>query len=386
MSNVRACWCGNTELVPFGPSYAECTACGTLVCRNEEALPDGPVRDDSADYYGRSYWLEHQQAALGLPDIVARARNDLSERNLYWLKTLLGYRVPPADVLELGCAHGSFVALMEQAGYRSFGVEMSPWVVEFGQKTFGVRIEKGPVECLDLPAEGLDVIVLMDVLEHLSDPAGTMRHCLGLLKQDGLLLVQTPCFKQGRDYETLAETNDPFLQMMIPKEHNYLFSKASVRECFRRLGAGHIRFERAMFAQYDMFFAVSRAPLQALGRDEIDAALLSTPRGRFVLAMLDLARKLEESETDGAARLDQINELTALLKESEADRLARFSQIVELTRIVKEKEADLEAYMKKPEATPEAPEATPPEEPKADPGEPKRHGLASRIKRLLPLG
>ena len=44
------------------------------------------------------------------------------------------YRLPPANVLEVGCAHGSFVALMRLAGYEASGVEMSPWVVEFGQE------------------------------------------------------------------------------------------------------------------------------------------------------------------------------------------------------------------------------------------------------------
>ena len=155
----------------FGPEYGECRACGTLVYLKDMPPEQLLVRDDETDFYGKKYWLEHQQDAFGYTDIHARARNDLTERNLHWLKTLLKYRLPPAKVLELGCSHGSFVALLRQAGYDAAGVEMSPWVVEFGQKTFGVPISVGPVETLDIAPGSLDVIALMDVLEHLPDPS-----------------------------------------------------------------------------------------------------------------------------------------------------------------------------------------------------------------------
>ncbi len=207
MSESRICWCGNAALTPFGPEYGECRTCGTLVYL--KAIPPEQllVRDDDADYYGKKYWLEHQQEAFGYADFHTRARNDLAERNLHWLKALLMFRLPPAKVLELGCAHGSFVALLKQAGYEASGVEMSPWVVAFGQETFGVPIRIGPIESLNVPPASLDAIALMDVLEHLPDPTATMRHCLELLKPEGLLLIQTPQFKEGMRYEALVEAN-----------------------------------------------------------------------------------------------------------------------------------------------------------------------------------
>ena len=55
-------------------------------------------------------------------------------------------------------------------------------------------------------------IALMDVLEHLPDPAGTMRRCLDLLKPDGVLIIQTPCYPPDAVYEDMVERNDPFLQ------------------------------------------------------------------------------------------------------------------------------------------------------------------------------
>jgi 2-polyprenyl-3-methyl-5-hydroxy-6-metoxy-1,4-benzoquinol methylase len=367
----KTCWCGNTHLLPFNPSYARCDACGTLV--SLEAPPPGDllVKDDETDFYGKQYWLQHQTDNLGFGDIQSRVRRDLAERNLHWLQTLLKYCPPPARTLELGCAHGSFVALMQQSGYSTSGIEMSPWVVDFAKKTFGIRVALGPVEEAGLPDGELDAIVLMDVLEHLPDPLGTMKHCLRLLKPGGFLLIQTPQFREDVSYEKLVSDNDRFLEMLIPNEHIYLFSTRSAASLFERLGAPFIRFEAAIFAHYDMFFAVSRSPLPTTDEAAVESALLRTPGGRMTLAMLDLRGRecalaaqlgaseqdrsdragqierlnllLRESDVDRAARAEQIKTLTALLVEAEQDRAARGEQITTLTRTLLEAEQDRSA-------------------------------------------
>ena len=340
--STRTCWCGNADLRPFGPEYGECRVCGTLVYLKDMPFKQLLVRDDETDFYGKKYWLEHQQDAFGNADIHTRARNDLTERNLHWLKALLKFRLPPARVLELGCSHGSFVVLLREAGYKASGVEMSPWVVEFGQKTFGVPVAVGPIETLDIAPGSLDVIAVMDVLEHLPDPVATMACCLQLLKPDGLLLIQTPQFEEETNFTALVETKARFLEMLIPEEHIYIFGDRSVTRLFQQLGAEHIQFEPAIFVHYDMFFAVSRVPFQPNTTKQVDSALLATPNGRLALALLDLrereldlTRKLAESNSDRAARGEQIETLTGMLKESEIDRAARWVQIELLTGMLK---------------------------------------------------
>jgi 2-polyprenyl-3-methyl-5-hydroxy-6-metoxy-1,4-benzoquinol methylase len=316
----RICWCGNTDLLPFSPEYGECRACGTLVYLKDMPPEQLQVLDDDTDFYGKKYWLVHQQDAFGYADIHKRSRNDLTERNLHWLKTLLKYCLPPAKVLELGCSHGSFVALMDQAGYDASGVEMSPWVVEFGQKTFGIPVAVGPIEDLDIAPGSLDVIALMDVLEHLPEPVETMAHCLKLLKPDGRLLIQTPQFKEGMNYTTLVEKKGAFLEQLKADEHLYLFSDHSVTRMFNQLGAEYIQFEPAIFGHYDMFLVVSRTPLVTNEVDAFESALLATPAGRIALALMDLrereidlVHKVQESEADRTARWDQIEALTSLV-------------------------------------------------------------------------
>ncbi len=345
---MRACWCGNTELALFSSEYARCQKCGTLV--SQKVLPENQftVSDDETDFYGKQYWLKHQDQDFGFPDIYKRSRNDMIERNLHWLRVLLKYALPPVDVLEVGCGHGSFVALMQQVGYKATGVELSPWVVDYARKTFNIDVRMGPVESLDFSHGNMDVVVLMDVLEHLSDPVATISHCVNLLNDNGLLLIQTPKFKEQLSHDDLISQGDRFLEMLIPDEHIYLFSERSAKALFKSLGVEHVYFEPAIFSHYDMFFVVSRMPLVTYTIEEIEANLLANPNGRFALALLDLRerelgfyQRWIELDADRATSLTKISELNGHVVALQASGIAKDERLAELTQWVQEREASL---------------------------------------------
>ena len=172
-------------------------SCGTLVSRFHHDRDVARVTSDDSDLYGRDYWFGHMENDLGFANIYQRARTDLTERCPHWLKTLLKYQLPPARVLELGSAHGGFVATLKWAGFDASGLELSPAIAQIARTLFDVPMLEGPAEDQEIPSSSLDVIALMDVLEHLPDPVATMRHCIDLLTPDGFLLIQTPRFPEG---------------------------------------------------------------------------------------------------------------------------------------------------------------------------------------------
>jgi SAM-dependent methyltransferase len=309
------------------------------------------VVDEGTEFYGRDYWFSHQERDLGFPNIFARARNDLAERCLYWLRTVLRYKLPPGQALELGSGPGAFVAMLRWAGFDATGLEISPWVVRFIRETFQIPVLLGPVEDQQIEPASLDVIALMDVLEHFRDPVGTMRHCLGLLKPDGILLIQTPCYPEARTYDEMVAQRDRFVENLKPTDHLHLFSRRSICDFFRRLGVDYVAFEPGLF-EYDMFVVVSRVPPVIFGPAEIDAALSARPTGRMIQALLDLdaagsdlRRRNAESEADRAARLAQVEELTAQLRESEGARATRLEDVRKLTALLRESDADRAARL-----------------------------------------
>jgi SAM-dependent methyltransferase len=278
----RACWCGRTDLEPFSEHYRVCRTCGTLVSR-------APYR---AELYGEDYWQGRQTEHHGLPDIRRRARLDLPERCTHWLRHLLARRLPPGRVLEVGCAHGGYVALLGWAGFEAVGTELSPGVARLAHDFFGVRVLAGQVEKQDFEAESFDVIVLNDVIEHLPDPIATMTHCARLLAKDGFFVIQTPEYKEHLSYDELKAGKDMFLKHMERKqdEHLFLFSRRSIGLFFSRLGLGfaYVDFASPIFP-YDLFLSASRAPLAARDDPAVEAALERRPEGRLVQALLDKA-------------------------------------------------------------------------------------------------
>jgi SAM-dependent methyltransferase len=278
----RACWCGHPQLEPYSDDYRVCRACGTLVSR----APQVEV------LYSREYWTERQTGHHGLPDIRERARLDLPERCTHWLRRLLELRLPPGRVLEVGCAHGGYVALLGWAGFEATGTEISPWMSRFAHETFGVRVLTGHVENQDFEEGSFDVIVLNDVIEHLPDPLRTMGHCAKLLAKSGFFVIQTPEYIEHLSYADLRATNDLFLKHMDRnnEEHLYLFSRRSAGVFFSRLGFPRLDFSNPVYS-YDMSFAASRSPLEPNDEAAVVDALSRAPVGRLVQALLDKARE-----------------------------------------------------------------------------------------------
>ncbi len=323
----RQCWCGGTLGAPFGPHYKVCDDCGTLVARVMPAGDITRVRDDERDFYGRQYWFEHQ-AGLHQDNLEQRSQRDVHERCLHWLRALLRYCQPPARALEVGSAHGGFVHLLQQAGYEATGLELSPWVVAFAQRTFDIPMLLGPLEDQDLEPGTFDLLIAMDVLEHLPDPRVTIGRAAGLLGSEGVLMIQTPCRPAERGHDELVAHRHRFLEMLLPDEHLYLYTEQALRTLLARHGLTHSRFEPAMFDHYDMMVFASRRELKPRSPSSALASLVEGPQSRNVAAMLALYQDYEASQL-GYAQAD-------------ADRVGRQAQIDALKRESAEQKARLE--------------------------------------------
>jgi FkbM family methyltransferase len=300
----RRCWCGNQSLAPYADRYLLCRECGTLVSTGGAGRDGERVRDEDRDLYGLNYFVDHARA-LGHPDLVERSRLDLSERCVFWLEALLRRRPPPARTLELGCGNGSFVALLASAGYDATGLDLSPAVTACAREIFGIEVLTGPLGDHDLPRGTLDVLVMMDVVEHLADPVATLTTAATLVKEDGLLLVQTPRFDPALSFEEMERARALFLEQLKPEEHLFLFGPGSATAMLSRAGFGHVVFEPAIFSDYDMFLVASPSPIGVVPELEWRSSLRRSRSGRIVEALVDsvdLSRSLLPAKEEQALR------------------------------------------------------------------------------------
>ena len=101
------------------------------------------------------------------------------------------YYVPGRRLLEIGANIGLFLAVAAEQGWDASGIEPSAWAVEQGRERFGVDLRQGAIETLDVEPGSVDALVMLDVLEHLADPAEALRHIRPMMAEQGVLALAT---------------------------------------------------------------------------------------------------------------------------------------------------------------------------------------------------
>lgn len=318
------CWCGSDTIQRFSEHYFQCLSCQTLISDQIKPAEFYKGADEGDTLYGRDYWL-HYVKELGFPDIHERARNDLIERDIFWLRDILKYRLPPGNTLELGCCHGGSVHLMRLAGFDAAGAEMSPWLCQFARDTFDVPMLCGPIEDLEVEPGSLDILVMMDVLEHMPDPVGSMMLVASFLKDDGIVVIQTPCFRgYQRSYEQMKAENEMFLQHMKENEHLYLYNEDSVTRLLNETGFPCAAFEKPIFP-YDMFIFAGKQKLGINNTQNIVSRLSRSTDGRTALAFIDLFNLLQKKRESSSppAKVNALQTEIQQLKSSLSWRITK---------------------------------------------------------------
>jgi 2-polyprenyl-3-methyl-5-hydroxy-6-metoxy-1,4-benzoquinol methylase len=111
---------------------------------------------------------------------------------------LARHRRPPGRLLDVGCGDGHFLELCREAGWTCFGLELSREAAERGARR-GItmlphdwleRKSASPRSAGESDKERFDVIALINVLETVLDPAGTLQHLREALAPDGLMIIR----------------------------------------------------------------------------------------------------------------------------------------------------------------------------------------------------
>lgn len=229
----------------------ECAYCGCIVAFGQRDKTD--VRALYDHYY--------DQARFDTPPVVARS-----------LRRLITHFEPfrqTERLLDMGYGEGGLLEIAESLGWKCYGADIAPQSLSFGEKRGWVvtsSLDNDP----RFPAQGFDVITMIEFIEHVPQPGDFFRIARRLLRPGGLLYLTTP---------NAASLNRRLLRLewsiFSPPEHVIIWTVKGLSEALAEAG---LRCQRARAEGFNPYEIVTRwCPRQqagqALSRNQAGLAL-----------------------------------------------------------------------------------------------------------------
>lgn len=151
-----------------------------------------PTAGELTRWYAAHYRQEYKAAATPRMTHVLRAGRMAAER-WAWARAVHP-DLSPATSLDIGASSGEFVYMMRKFGVDARGIEPHEGYSGYARQALGVDVVTGALQDRvgELTDGGFDLITMFHVLEHLTDPVGTLRELRRFLTPDGTIFIEVP--------------------------------------------------------------------------------------------------------------------------------------------------------------------------------------------------
>lgn len=188
---------------------------------------------EERNYYKKDYRSEFNAKVIGKtsPSEHFKMYRDLNKKQF---KTFSSNLSRKTKFLEIGCSFGGILKQVTRAGVAAcHGVEPNMEDAEFVLKSNKkVRIFNTAFEKAKLSSEYYDMIVGIEVLEHVISPKFFLKKCFNLLAKDGLIHLEVP---NHANVLLSAYKEAGYRKFYYHKAHIHYFTKDSIsllcREC-----------------------------------------------------------------------------------------------------------------------------------------------------------
>ncbi len=228
MTSILNCWCS-------AGAWCVCfkkKSFGLLRCRSCGSYCISPPAVANDEELGEFYTSYYESAVTATPS----TRHVRTRNSRYWKVV---ERVPELDrvaerVLDIGCGEGSLCGELKAAGWPSVtGMDISRTRVARARQLHpDVEFADVPLANAGLAPGSLDVAIMDNVIEHVSDPKGQLETIRKLLHAKSRLVLITPNMESGH-FRLLGSGWTPEL---APHVHIFLFTGASLSRLAQSAG------------------------------------------------------------------------------------------------------------------------------------------------------
>ena len=191
MSDVRCNLCGGTDAYRMfrknDVDFLRCQSCGL-----EFVHPMPDMEAMRALYSSERYYSTDNISQYGYDDYVRNKHLTVNLFNRRLDDILLYTGDRRGRLLDVGCATGVLLELARLRGWQVSGVDVSQYATGIARDYYNLDVVTGELAEAAYPDGYFDVVVMDDVIEHVSDPSGLVGEARRVLREEGLLTINTP--------------------------------------------------------------------------------------------------------------------------------------------------------------------------------------------------
>ncbi len=187
-ADVESCSCPLCSSAEFTNIYKERGNLGIVRCKNCDLIYTNPrAKDAEKNYFGDTD-VYLQEARL----IFNGKKPHHRDKNYFYEVEEIKKIKPSGTLLDIGTNMGFFLRIAKQGGFEVTGVEPSPALAKIASEKFGLKIVNSYFNSSDFLPKSYDVITMIDVFEHVTNPKELLSHAHKVLKDDGILCIKVP--------------------------------------------------------------------------------------------------------------------------------------------------------------------------------------------------
>jgi len=179
------CYCGSEKnsLMAAGPlvRLVTCTECGLMRQGFSSGTEEGSILSYAG---GRDRYLQQRKEKEPLQVVDY----------LKIIPQLERFIPKKGHLLEIGCATGAFLHEIRKLGWKVVGVEPEEWTCELARNKYKLDVINSTFQEANLEESSFDVVLLLHVIEHLTNPDKGLSQIARLIRPGGFLVLETPRF------------------------------------------------------------------------------------------------------------------------------------------------------------------------------------------------
>lgn len=208
--------CGQNNWIPLYKGLIRCRYCG-LIRSGDNFFKLNPKNLYDESYYNGKDYLNYEAEEEALNK---NFKDRIGRIKIYKKR---------GRILDVGCAYGFFLKVARDSGYKPYGLELNKEIAITASEISKCKVYSGDLKKLAKKIGKFDIITMFDVIEHLKNPDEYIKICRGLLRRNGLLVIET-----GNIESWLSKVQKPKWRLIVPNIHLFYFSKTTLKKSLEK--------------------------------------------------------------------------------------------------------------------------------------------------------